>query len=102
MSIWRVALIVLLGVVGTVALWGRDLSSPDAGSGSSNAAVTAKDASAMMGAPMRPASQPSVVAPSAAPRAVTVSTRPTAVRWRTYSKTWLYQAVQETRGRAKA
>src|SRR5215471_2563750 len=26
---------------------------------------------------------------------------PTAVRWWTYSKTWLYQAVQETRGRAK-
>jgi len=26
---------------------------------------------------------------------------PTAVRWWTYSKTWLYQAVQETRGPAK-
>jgi hypothetical protein len=27
--------------------------------------------------------------------------KPTAVRWRTYSKPWLYQAVQETRGPAK-
>jgi RNA polymerase sigma factor (TIGR02999 family) len=26
---------------------------------------------------------------------------PTAVRWWTYSKTWLYQAIQETRGPAK-
>lgn len=26
---------------------------------------------------------------------------PTAVRWWTYSKTWLYQAIQETRGLAK-
>ena len=26
---------------------------------------------------------------------------PTAVRWWTYSKTWLYQAIQETRGQAK-
>jgi DNA-directed RNA polymerase specialized sigma subunit len=25
----------------------------------------------------------------------------TAVRWWTYSKTWLYQAIQETRGPAK-